>query len=156
MRKSRIRSWQDEYIDQLKRGEFFPISNTLFKYRMKPVERCVYLYLVSLGGVSKKCFPAMPTIAMHCCCCENTAREAVDALVAGGFITKKETYRPGKNGVRQANNVYEILDLPPLEGRMVQKRPKKKKALSAKQLKGKKSNLISEIYKDQLPKPKTA
>ena len=147
-------SWQDEWMDKIKQGSFFPISNALFKYRMKPVERCVYLYLVSVAGVSQKCYPSMQTIARHCGCCENTARKAVDFLEREGFISKTATYTTRRNGKnQQMNNLYYILDLPPLEGRGI---PEESRIImTAEELKAQ-SNEISEIYKSQLPETVTA
>ena len=145
------RSWQDEWIDKIKRGKFFPINNTFFKYRMKPAERAVYLYLVSISGVSKKCYPSKKTIAKHCCCSKNTVDEAIKMLVREGFITSTHTYR----GNHQMNNLYNILELPPLEGRSVDD-DRNEEIITEEEKEAAPDSRISEIYKDQLPEAVTA
>ena len=57
----------------------------------------------------------MKTIALHCGCSENAARDAVSLLVDRGFISKVKTSRCVKSGKwLQGNNHYYILPLPEL------------------------------------------
>ena len=145
------RSWQDEWMDEIRRGKFFPVSNAFFKYKMKPIERCVYLYLVCAGGVEHKCYPSMQTIARYCCCSKNAAREAVKMLMQEGFISVTQSYRSYRGKSRQINNLYQILKLPYcLDG------TEKPAIVTAEELKAQQGNEISEIYKDQLPQSETA
>ena len=57
----------------------------------------------------------MKTIALHCGCSENAARDAVSLLADRGFIRKVKTSRCVKSGKwLQGNNHYYILPLPAL------------------------------------------
>ena len=151
------RSWRDEWIDKIRSGEFFPVSNAFFKYKMKPIERCVYLYLVCAGGEDHKCYPSMQTIAKYCGCSKNAARDAVKMLVREGFISVTQSYSSYRGKNRQMNNLYQILRLP-----YCLDKPEKPVIVTAEELKARQgneiseSNEISEIYKDQLPQSETA
>jgi len=95
---------------------FFQMSNAIFCYDLTPIQLAVYSYLKCCAGQKEKCWPGMKTIALHCGCSENAAREAVKVLHERKFIKKVITYRESRNGKRhQANNTYFILELPPLK-----------------------------------------
>ena len=95
---------------------FFQMSNAIFCYDLTPIQLAVYSYLKCCAGQKEKCWPGMKTIALHCGCSENAAREAIKVLHQRRFIKKVITYRESRNGKRhQANNTYYILELPPLK-----------------------------------------
>ena len=145
------RSWQDEWMDGIKKGNFFPVSNAFFKYEMKPIERCVYLYLVCAGGADPKCYPSMQTIAKYCGCSKNAAREAVKMLVREGFISVTQSYSSYRGKNRQINNLYQILKLP-----YCLDKPEKPVIMTVEELNTRQGSEISEIYKDQLPQGESA
>ena len=67
---------------------FYQMSNAIFCYDLKPIPLAVYSYLVCCAGQKDVCWPSMKTIALHCGCSENAARDAVSLLVDRGFIRK--------------------------------------------------------------------
>jgi predicted transcriptional regulator len=94
---------------------FYQMSNAIFCYDLKPIPLAVYSYLVCCAGQKDVCWPSMKTIALHCGCSENAARDAVSLLVDRGFIRKVKTSRCVKSGKwLQGNNHYYILPLPEL------------------------------------------
>ncbi|MBS5549435.1 MAG: helix-turn-helix domain-containing protein [Oscillospiraceae bacterium] len=94
---------------------FYQMSNAIFCYNLKPIPLAVYNYLVCCAGQKDLCWPSIKTIALHCNCSENAARDAVKQLVERGFIRKVATKQMRCNGSwRQSNNHYYILPLPAL------------------------------------------
>ena len=71
-----------------------------------------YVYLVCCAGQKDVCWPSMKTIALHCGCSENAARDAVKLLTDREFIRKGKTSKSAKSGKwLQGNNHYYILPL---------------------------------------------
>ena len=66
---------------------FYQMSNTIFCYDLKPIPLAVYSYLVCCAGQKDVCWPSMKTIALHCGCSENAARDAVSLLLC---VTKRK------------------------------------------------------------------
>ena len=94
---------------------FYQMSNAIFCYDLKPIPLAVYSYLVCCAGQKELCWPSIKTIALHCSCSENAARDAVKQLVDRGFIRKVATKQMRRDGSwRQSNNHYYILPLPAL------------------------------------------
>ena len=94
---------------------FYQMSNAIFCYDLKPIPLAVYSYLVCCAGQKDLCWPSIKTIALHCSCSENAARDAVKQLVDRGFIRKVATKQMRRDGSwRQSNNHYYILPLPAL------------------------------------------
>ena len=106
---------------------FYQMSNAIFCYDLKPIPLAVYSYLVCCAGQKDVCWPSMKTIALHCGCSENAARDAVSLLVDRGFISKVKTSRCVKSGKwLQGNNHYYILPLPTVhEGKAPQQMVRK-------------------------------
>ncbi|WP_295583985.1 helix-turn-helix domain-containing protein [uncultured Oscillibacter sp.] len=91
---------------------FYQMSNSIFYYDLKPIPLAVYSYLVCCAGQKDLCWPSIKTIALHCSCSENAARDAVKQLVERGFIRKVATKQMRRDGSwRQSNNHYYILPL---------------------------------------------
>ena len=65
---------------------FYQMSNTIFCYDLKPIPLAVYSYLVCCAGQKDVCWPSMKTIALHCGCSENAARDAANLLLQGKVI----------------------------------------------------------------------
>ena len=95
---------------------FYKMSNAIFCYDLKPIPLAVYSYLVCCAGQKDLCWPSIKTIALHCSCSENAARDAVKQLVDRGFIRKAATNKLMRRdgSWRQSNNHYYILPLPAL------------------------------------------
>lgn len=94
---------------------FYQMSNAIFCYDLKPIPLAVYSYLVCCAGQKNLCWPSIKTIALHCSCSENAARDAVKQFVDRGFIRKVATKQIRRDGSwRQSNNHYYILPLPAL------------------------------------------
>ena len=95
---------------------FYQMSNAIFCYDLKPIPLAVYSYLVCCAGQKDLCWPSIKTIALHCSCSENAARDAVNQLVDRGFIRKAATNKLMRRdgSWRQSNNHYYILPLPAL------------------------------------------
>ena len=95
---------------------FYQMSNAIFCYDLKPIPLAVYSYLVCCAGQKDLCWPSIKTIALHCSCSENVARDAVRQLVDRGFIRKAATNKLMRRdgSWRQSNNHYYILPLPAL------------------------------------------
>ena len=95
---------------------FYQISNAIFCYDLKPIPLAVYSYLVCCAGQKELCWPSIKTIALHCSCSENAARDAVKQLVDRGFIRKAATNKLMRRdgSWRQSTNHYYILPLPAL------------------------------------------
>lgn len=94
---------------------FYQMSNAIFCYDLQPIPLAVYSYLVCCAGQKDLCWPSIKTIALHCNCSENAARDAVKQLVDRGFIRKVATKQMRRDGSwRQSNNHYYILPLPAL------------------------------------------
>lgn len=105
---------------------FYQMSNAIFCYDLKPIPLAVYSYLVCCAGQKDLCWPSIKTIALHCSCSENAARDAVRQLVERGFIRKVATKQMRRDGSwRQSNNHYYILPLPafPTTGHRTSRRP---------------------------------
>ena len=77
---------------------FYQMSNAIFCYDLKPIPLAVYSYLVCCAGQKDLCWPSIKTIALHCNCSENAARDAVKQLTDRGFIRKVKTIRCARNG----------------------------------------------------------
>ena len=95
---------------------FYQMSNAIFYYDLKPIPLAVYSYLACCAGQKDLCWPSIKTIALHCSCSENAARDAVKQLVDRGFIRKAATNKLMRRdgSWRQSNNHYYILPLPAL------------------------------------------
>ena len=96
-------------------NNYFTMPNEVFQLGLSAGELAVYSYLACCAGQKDLCWPSIKTIALHCSCSENAARDAVKQLVDRGFIRKVATKQMRRNGSwRQSNNHYYILPLPVL------------------------------------------
>ena len=96
-------------------NNYFTMPNEVFQLGLSAGELAVYSYLACCAGQKDLCWPSIKTIALHCSCSENAARDAVKQLVDRGFIRKVATKQMRRNGSwRQSNNHYYILPLPAL------------------------------------------
>ena len=96
-------------------NNYFTMPNEVFQLGLSAGELAVYSYLVCCAGQKDLCWPSIKTIALHCNCSENAARDAVKQLVERRFIRKVATKQMRRDGRwRQSNNHYYILPLPAL------------------------------------------
>jgi len=96
---------------------YYQMSNSIFSYRLKPIQFAVYCYLISCAGAKEMCWPSMSTIAANCNCSKNAARDAIRELERRGFVRRIASYQTRNNGQsRQTSNRYIILALPSLSG----------------------------------------
>ena len=94
----------------------YQMSNAIFCYNLKPIPLAVYNYLVCCAGQKELCWPSIKTIALHCSCSENAARDAVKLLVERGVVRRAATNKLMRRdgSWQQSNNHYYILPLPAL------------------------------------------
>lgn len=92
-------------VPQNKNGNFFMLSNSIFKQGLKPREFIVYCCLVKHCDKNGVCFPSRRLIAEECCIDKKTADTAIKNLEKAGFVTKQKRKR--KNG-SNTSNLYKV------------------------------------------------
>lgn len=66
---------------------FYQMSSAVFCCDLKLIPLMVYSYMVCCAGQEDLCWPSMKTIALHCTCSENAARDAVKQSISGSAIS---------------------------------------------------------------------
>ena len=95
-----------------KRQTFYTRAD-LFEAKISPRAKLVLAYLSRVSNKQGQCWPAVPTIAEKCGCCENSARKALKELEAAGFISVTARDLPTKQGrLRHTSHIYTLLFLP--------------------------------------------
>ena len=95
-----------------KRQTFYTRAD-LFEAKISPRAKLVLAYLSRVSDRQGRSFPAVPTIAEKCGCCENSARKALRELEAAGFISVTARDLPTKQGrLRHTTHIYTLLFLP--------------------------------------------
>ena len=85
-------------VPQNKNGNFFMLSNSIFKQGLKPREFIVYCCLVKHSDKNGICFPSRRLIAEECCIDKKTADTAIKNLEKAGLVTKqKRKWQEGSN-----------------------------------------------------------
>ncbi len=80
-------------VPQNKNGNFFMLSNSIFKQGLKPREFIVYCCLVKHSDKNGVCFPSRRLIAEECCIDKKTADTAIKNLEKAGLVTKQKRKR---------------------------------------------------------------
>lgn len=80
-------------VPQNKNGNFFMLSNSIFKQGLKPREFIVYCCLVKHSDKNGICFPSRRLIAEECCIDKKTADTAIKNLEKAGLVTKQKRKR---------------------------------------------------------------
>ena len=80
-------------VPQNKNGNFFMLSNSIFKQGLKPREFIVYWCLVKHSDKNGVCFPSRRLIAEECCIDKKTADTAIKNLEKAGLVTKQKRKR---------------------------------------------------------------
>lgn len=92
-------------VPQNKNGNFFMLSNSIFKQGLKPREFIVYCCLVKHSDKNGICFPSRRLIAEECCIDKKTADAAILNLEKTGLVKKKKRRRQDGSNTSNAYTV---------------------------------------------------
>lgn len=92
-------------VPQNKNGNFFMLSNSIFKQGLKPREFIVYCCLVKHSDKNGVCFPSRRLIAEECCIDKKTADTAIKNLEKAGLVKKKKRRRQDGSNTSNAYTV---------------------------------------------------
>ena len=90
---------------QNKNGNFFMLSNSIFKQGLKPREFIVYCCLVKHSDKNGVCFPSRRLIAEECCIDKKTVDAAIISLEKAGLVKKKKRRRQDGSNTSNAYTV---------------------------------------------------
>ena len=88
-------------VPQNKNGNYFMLSNSIFKQGLKPREFIVYCCLVKHSDKNGVCFPSRRLIAKECCIDKKTLDSAIQSLEKTGLVKKKKRLR--QDGSKTSN-----------------------------------------------------
>ena len=92
-------------VPQNKNGNFFMLSNSIFKQGLKPREFIVYCCLVKHSDKNGVCFPSRRLIAEECCIDKKTVDAAIISLEKAGLVKKKKRRRQDGSNTSNAFTV---------------------------------------------------
>ena len=92
-------------VPQNKNGNFFMLSNSIFKQCLKPREFMVYCCLVKHSDKNGICFPSRRLIAEECCIDKKTVDAAIISLEKSGLVKKKKRRRQDGSNTSNAYTV---------------------------------------------------
>ncbi len=92
-------------VPQNKNGNFFMLSNSIFKQGLKPREFIVYCCLVKHSDKNGVCFPSRRLIAEECCIDKKTVDAAIQSLEKAGLVKKKKRRRQDGSNTSNAYTV---------------------------------------------------
>ena len=92
-------------VPQNKNGNFFMLSNSIFKQGLKPREFIVYCCLVKHCDKNGVCFPSRRPIAEECCIDKKTVDAAIISLEKAGLVKKKKRRRQDGSNTSNAYTV---------------------------------------------------
>ena len=92
-------------VPQNKNGNFFMLSNSIFKQGLKPREFMVYCCLVKHSDKNGVCFPSRRLIAEECCIDKKTVDAAIISLEKAGLVKKKKRRRQDGSNTSNAYTV---------------------------------------------------
>ena len=92
-------------VPQNKNGNFFKLSNSIFKQGLKPREFIVYCCLVKHSDKNGVCFPSRRLIAEECCIDKKTVDAAIISLEKAGLVKKKKRRRQDGSNTSNAYTV---------------------------------------------------
>lgn len=75
----------------------------------KAAPRLVLLVLANYANDDGECFPGIDTVAAEANVTRDTAKDALNTLIAGGYIERLVKTGPPRKGSRQPRNVYRLL-----------------------------------------------
>ena len=92
-------------VPQNKNGNFFMLSNSIFKQGLKPSEFIVYCCLVKHSDQNGVCFPSRRLIAEECCIDKKTVDAAIRSLEKARLVKKKKRRRQDGSNTSNAYTV---------------------------------------------------
>ena len=92
-------------VPQNKNGNFFMLSNSIFKQGLKPREFIVYCCLVKHSDKNGVCFPSRRLIAEECCIDKKTVDAAIISLEKAGLVKNKTRRRQDGSNTSNAYTV---------------------------------------------------
>ena len=92
-------------VPQNKNGNYFMLSNSIFKQGLKPREFIVYCCLVKHSDKNGVCFPSRRLIAEECCIDKKTVDTAIRSLEKAGLVKKKKRRRQDGSNTSKAYTV---------------------------------------------------
>lgn len=92
-------------VPQNKNGNFFMLSNSIFKQGLKPREFIVYCCLVKHSDKNGVCFPSRRLISEECCIDKKTMDAAIRSLEKAGLVKKKKRRRQDGSNTSNAYTV---------------------------------------------------
>ena len=92
-------------VPQNKNGNFFMLSNSIFKQGLKPREFIVYCCLVKHSDKNGVCFPSRRLIAEECCIDKKTVDAAIISIEKAGLVKKKKRRRQDGSNTSNAYTV---------------------------------------------------
>ena len=92
-------------VPQNKNGNFFMLSNSIFKQGLKPREFIVYCCLAKHSDKNGVCFPSRRLIAEECCIDKKTVDAAILNLEKTGLVKKKKRRRQDGSNTSNAYTV---------------------------------------------------
>ncbi len=92
-------------VPQNKNGNFFMLSNSIFKQGLKPREFIVYCCLVKHSDKNGVCFPSRRLIAEECRIDKKTVDAAIISLEKAGLVKKKKRRRQDGSNTSNAYTV---------------------------------------------------
>lgn len=92
-------------VPQNKNGNFFMLSNSIFKQGLKPREFIVYCCLAKHSDKNGICFPSRRLIAEECCIDKKTVDAAILNLEKTGLVKKKKRHRQDGSNTSNAYTV---------------------------------------------------
>ena len=92
-------------VPQNKNGNFFMLSNSIFKQGLEPREFIVYCCLVKHSDKNGVCFPSRRLIAEECCIDKKTVDSAIKNLEKAGLVKKKKRRRQDGSNTSNAYTV---------------------------------------------------
>ena len=92
-------------VPQNKNGNFFMLSNSIFKQGLKPRKFIVYCCLVKHSDKNGVCFPSRRLIAEECCIDKKTVDAAIISLEKAGLVKKKKRRRQDGSNTSNAYTV---------------------------------------------------
>lgn len=92
-------------VPQNKNGNFFMLSNSIFKQGLKPRKFIVYCCLVKHSDKNGICFPSRRLIAEECCIDKKTVDTAILNLEKTGLVKKKKRCRQDGSNTSNAYTV---------------------------------------------------
>lgn len=84
-------------------------------YDLSPYELCVYMALLQLCEGGSECSPSMKELAVDARCSVSKVQRSLRVLADRGYVEIIGQYEHWTCGGGRANNLYRLIDVPPVE-----------------------------------------